>query len=83
LAKNYLCPQKAHTLTHIIRIGTRGSDLALWQARHVQAALAALGYNSDLVILKTKGDKIQDLSFDKIEGKGFFYQRTGRCPAAR
>lgn len=72
LAKNYLCPQKAHTLTHIIRIGTRGSDLALWQARHVQAALAALGYNSDLVILKTKGDKIQDLSFDKIEGKGFF-----------
>lgn len=69
---NYLCPQKAHILEQNIRIGTRGSELALWQARYVQTALTGLGATTELVILKTKGDKIQDLGFDKIEGKGFF-----------
>lgn len=55
-----------------IRIGTRGSKLALWQAHFVQAALKANDVDSELVIIKTKGDNIQHLSFDKIEGKGFF-----------
>ncbi len=53
-------------------IGTRGSDLALWQAHFLQTELKAVGIEATLVIIKTKGDKIQDLSFDKIEGKGFF-----------
>ncbi|REJ84999.1 MAG: hydroxymethylbilane synthase [Bacteroidetes bacterium] len=53
-------------------IGTRGSDLALWQARHVQSLLAEIGLDSELKIIKTQGDKIQNLSFDKMEGKGFF-----------
>ncbi|MDX1940761.1 MAG: hydroxymethylbilane synthase [Saprospiraceae bacterium] len=56
----------------IIRIGTRGSKLALWQAEFTQQQLAAAGVASELVIIKTKGDQIQHLSFDKIEGKGFF-----------
>lgn len=55
-----------------IIIATRGSELALWQAHFLQAELQKLGYTSSLNIIKTKGDKIQDLSFDKIEGKGFF-----------
>lgn len=55
-----------------LRIGTRGSKLALWQAHYTQDALQKIGIDSELVIIKTKGDKIQHLSFDKIEGKGFF-----------
>ncbi len=65
-------PVKSDTLEQTLRIGTRGSELALWQARYVQSSLQELGVHTELVILKTKGDKIQDLSFDKIEGKGFF-----------
>ncbi|MEM9990939.1 MAG: hydroxymethylbilane synthase [Bacteroidota bacterium] len=59
-------------MSKTIRIGTRGSKLALWQAHFVQSELAAQGIDSELVIIKTKGDTIQHLSFDKIEGKGFF-----------
>lgn len=55
-----------------IVIGSRGSDLALWQAHFVQEQLRALGYPSRIQIILTKGDRIQHLSFDKIEGKGFF-----------
>lgn len=55
-----------------IRIATRGSELALWQAHFVQAELKKLGAESELLILKTQGDRIQHLSLDKLEGKGFF-----------
>jgi hydroxymethylbilane synthase len=55
-----------------IRIGTRGSKLALWQAQHTQEQLTAAGIESELVVIKTQGDRIQHLSFDKMEGKGFF-----------
>lgn len=53
-------------------IGSRGSDLAVWQANFVQHQLKSIGINSVIEIIKTKGDAIQHLSFDKIEGKGFF-----------
>ena len=53
-------------------IGSRGSDLALWQANYVKNQLAQLNLDTELRIIKTKGDLIKDLSFDKIEGKGFF-----------
>ena len=53
-------------------IGTRGSRLALWQAYYTQDRLKEIGVESELKIIKTKGDKIQHLGFDKIEGKGFF-----------
>lgn len=53
-------------------IGSRGSDLALWQANYVTNQLQKLGIEVQLEIIVTKGDAIQDLSFDKLEGKGFF-----------
>jgi hydroxymethylbilane synthase len=53
-------------------IGTRGSDLALWQANYVQSKLKTLGVESTIHIIKTQGDQIQHLSLDKLEGKGFF-----------
>lgn len=55
-----------------IRIGTRGSKLALWQAEYTRAKLEELGISVELIIIKTKGDRVQHLSFDKMEGKGFF-----------
>lgn len=55
-----------------IRIGSRGSDLALWQANHVKKQLEALGSSVEIKIIVTQGDAIQNLSFDKLEGKGFF-----------
>ncbi len=55
-----------------IRIGTRGSRLALWQAEFVRRQLEELGIQTELQIIKTQGDRIQHLGFDKLEGKGFF-----------
>ena len=55
-----------------IRIGTRGSELALWQANFVKGELEKLNCTVEIKIIKTQGDLIQDLSFDKLEGKGFF-----------
>lgn len=55
-----------------IRIGSRGSDLALWQANFVKDKLEQAGHEVVIKIIVTRGDQIQDLSFDKIEGKGFF-----------
>ena len=56
----------------VIKIATRGSDLALWQANHVASKLNSLGLKTELKIIKTQGDKIQHLSLEKLEGKGFF-----------
>lgn len=53
-------------------IATRGSELALWQAHFVQDELKRIGVDSELNIIKTQGDQVQHLSFDKLEGKGFF-----------
>ncbi len=53
-----------------IRIGTRGSELALWQAHHVAGLIGT--DLTELVIIKTEGDRIQNFSFNKMEGKGFF-----------
>ena len=60
------------SLTKPIKIGTRGSDLALWQANFVREELEKRGHEVEITIIKTQGDKIQHLSFDKMEGKGFF-----------
>jgi hydroxymethylbilane synthase len=57
-----------------IRIATRQSELALWQAEHVAGKLAALAAVADvtLVPLSTRGDEILDRSLQKIGGKGLF-----------
>lgn len=53
-------------------IGTRGSELALWQANFVKDRLSEIGVEAELKIIKTQGDIIQHLRLDKLEGKGFF-----------
>ncbi len=53
-----------------IRIGTRGSDLALWQAEYVSELIGR--QLTEIIIIKTQGDIIQNVSFEKMEGKGFF-----------
>lgn len=55
-----------------IVIGSRGSDLALWQANYIKDLLEKEGQTVRIQIIKTQGDIIQHLSFDKMEGKGFF-----------
>ncbi len=57
-----------------IRIGTRSSRLALWQAEHIQALLQTGGLTSELILFETKGDKILDRSLSKIGSKGVFTQ---------
>lgn len=64
--------QTKYLLDRNLIIGTRGSDLALWQANFIKDSLAAVGVNAELKIIKTQGDRILNLSFDKLEGKGFF-----------
>ncbi|MCA9545114.1 MAG: hydroxymethylbilane synthase, partial [Myxococcales bacterium] len=56
-----------------LRIGTRGSALALWQADHVAARLtAATGRPTERIIFKTRGDHILDRPLAEIGGKGLF-----------
>ena len=63
-----------------VRIGTRGSDLALWQARHVRALLEAEpGVRCEIVVLKTRGDLIDDVPLQQVEGKGFFTAEIERA----
>jgi hydroxymethylbilane synthase len=56
-----------------LRIGTRGSALALWQARSIAGALReTTGVEPEIVIIKTSGDKLQQTSFSQIGTKGIF-----------
>ena len=55
-----------------IVIATRESQLALWQAEHVQALLRARGHDVALLGMTTKGDQILDRSLSKVGGKGLF-----------
>lgn len=55
-----------------IKIGTRGSKLALWQAEYIADMLKAGGLESKIVKIETKGDRILDVSISKIGSKGVF-----------
>ena len=57
-----------------IKIGTRGSKLALWQANWIKSALTTLypSHPVELVPIKTKGDKILDVPLATVGGKGLF-----------
>ncbi len=61
-----------------LRLGTRGSDLALWQARHI-AALLAPEAQVELVILQTQGDRIDDRPLTEVAGKAFFTAEIERA----
>ena len=55
-----------------LRIGSRGSQLALWQANHVSALLQRRGHTVSSEIIKTTGDKITDVALAKVGTKGMF-----------
>jgi hydroxymethylbilane synthase len=56
-----------------LRLGTRGSQLALWQANTVAALIAATGGPScRVVVIKTDGDRLQDRPLSELGGKGLF-----------
>ena len=55
-----------------IKIGTRKSKLALWQANHVAEKLQAVGYNTELVHIVSEGDKVLDTPLPLMGGKGVF-----------
>ncbi|EPF71262.1 porphobilinogen deaminase [Acinetobacter indicus CIP 110367] len=61
-------------MMNTLKIATRQSPLALWQAEHIRARLEALhaGLNVELVTFVTQGDKILDTPLAKIGGKGLF-----------
>lgn len=55
-----------------IKIGTRASKLAMWQAEHVAELIRASGCRTEIIPMDTKGDKIQNVSIAKIGSKGVF-----------
>ena len=56
----------------MIRVGTRGSQLALWQANETARLLRAAGHEPEIVVIRTTGDRRQDVSLATIGGKGLF-----------
>lgn len=59
-------------MSKIVRIGTRGSQLALWQANETARLLTAAGYTPEINTVKTTGDRRTDVSLASIGGKGLF-----------
>jgi hydroxymethylbilane synthase len=55
-----------------VRIGSRGSALALWQAEHVKARLEGLGHEVSIQVITTTGDRLQDRRLEAVGGKGAF-----------
>ena len=68
----------------LLRIATRSSPLAVWQAEYVRERLEALhtGLKVELVRIKTQGDKILDTPLAKIGGKGLFVKELEQALAA-
>jgi hydroxymethylbilane synthase len=55
-----------------LRIGSRGSQLALWQANHIAGLLRVEGHDVEIEIIKTTGDRLQDITFAQVGSKGMF-----------
>ena len=69
----------------MIRIGSRGSQLALWQAEHVAALLRSQGETVEIEIIRTTGDRLQEVTFAQIGvslGKGIFTLEIEQALAA-
>ncbi len=62
-----------------MKIGTRASKLALWQANHVADRLRAAGHDAEIVTFSTKGDRILDVPLAEIGDKGLFTQELDRA----
>ena len=83
--------------TYTIRIGSRGSQLALWQANHIAAQLRGNGHTVEIEVIRTIGDRMQDSGFvapatfedgSPLDAKGIFTKEiedalaTGRIDLA-
>jgi hydroxymethylbilane synthase len=55
-----------------LRIGSRGSQLALWQANHIADLLRSQGHSVEIEIIKTTGDRLQEITFAEVGSKGMF-----------
>jgi hydroxymethylbilane synthase len=66
-----------------LRIGSRGSKLALWQANHVSSLLREKGHTVEIEVIKTTGDKILDVSLAKVGTKGMFTKEIEEALADR
>jgi len=66
----------------LLRIGSRGSQLALWQANHISALLRGRGHEVEIEIIHTTGDKITDVALAKVGTKGMFTKEIEEALAA-
>lgn len=55
-----------------LRIGSRGSQLALWQANHIAGRLAARGIETELEVIRTTGDRVTEVALSQVGTKGMF-----------
>src|ERR1700744_5950695 len=55
-----------------LRIGSRGSQLALWQAHPIAGLLRGAGHEVEIEIIKTTGDRLQEVTFAQVGSKGMF-----------
>ncbi|HTR36174.1 MAG TPA: hydroxymethylbilane synthase [Bryobacteraceae bacterium] len=67
----------------MLTIGSRGSQLALWQAHWIQARLEGMGEQCQLQIIHTTGDKITDVALSKVGTKGLFTKEIEEALLAR
>jgi hydroxymethylbilane synthase len=65
-----------------LRIGSRGSQLALWQANHISALLRQRGHEAEIEIIHTTGDKITNVALAKVGTKGMFTKEIEEALAA-
>ena len=65
-----------------LRIGSRGSQLALWQADHIADRLRAHGHSVEIEIIKTTGDRLQEVTFAQVGSKGMFTKEIEEALAA-
>jgi hydroxymethylbilane synthase len=65
-----------------LRMGSRGSQLALWQANHIAGLLREHGHLVEIEIIKTTGDKITDVALAKVGTKGMFTKEIEEALAA-
>ena len=66
-----------------LRIGSRGSQLALWQANHVAALLREQGHGVSIEVIRTTGDKITDVALAKVGTKGMFTKEIEEALASK
>jgi hydroxymethylbilane synthase len=65
-----------------LRIGSRGSQLALWQANHIAGLLRGQGHLVEIKIIKTTGDRLQEVTFAQVGSKGMFTKEIEEALAA-